>query len=207
MALTAYLNEVKRLLHDSNNRFWSNTQLTDYINTARNRVASDTACLRSLEDVVLVLDTETYALSSFTTKTTRAYDIMNLTVIWGSQRIPMLQCAWTEFNARFRAWVSNTQRPQVWSRYGESPAIAQIYVQPLPDQDYDAQADIIYLPTPLVDDSTVDELGYPYTDPVCYWAAYLAKFNQQAYGEAEVFKGQYVQSASMAVQSFVRRLG
>ena len=36
--LSSYLLEVQRLLHDANSVFWSETELTDYINEAREEV-------------------------------------------------------------------------------------------------------------------------------------------------------------------------
>ena len=46
--LSSYLTEVRRLLHDANGVFWSDSELTDDINSARERVVRDTGCLRTL---------------------------------------------------------------------------------------------------------------------------------------------------------------
>jgi len=47
--LNSYITEVRRLLHDANGNFYSDSELTDYINGARDRVARDTGCLRKLQ--------------------------------------------------------------------------------------------------------------------------------------------------------------
>jgi hypothetical protein len=47
--LYGYITEVRRLLHDANGNFYSDPELTDYINGARERVARDTGCLRKLQ--------------------------------------------------------------------------------------------------------------------------------------------------------------
>ena len=47
--LSSYITEVRRLLHDANGNFWSDTELTDNINDARERVVRDTGCLRTLQ--------------------------------------------------------------------------------------------------------------------------------------------------------------
>lgn len=47
--LSGYITEVRRLLHDANGNFYSDTQLTDYINGARDRVVRDTGCLRTIQ--------------------------------------------------------------------------------------------------------------------------------------------------------------
>ena len=48
------------------------------------------------------------------------------------------------------------------------------------------------LSTTLVLASDADPLAYPYTKPVPYYAAYLAKVNQRRFDEAEVFFGYYI---------------
>lgn len=47
--LSGYITEVRRLLHDANGNFYSDSELTDYVNAARERVARDTGCLRTLQ--------------------------------------------------------------------------------------------------------------------------------------------------------------
>lgn len=47
--LNSYITEVRRLLHDANGNFYSDSELTDYINGARERVARDSGCLRKLQ--------------------------------------------------------------------------------------------------------------------------------------------------------------
>ena len=46
--LSTYLTQVQRLLHDANNNFYSQSQLTDYINEARRRTVRDTGALREI---------------------------------------------------------------------------------------------------------------------------------------------------------------
>lgn len=206
MSLNTYLTATQRLLHDSNARFWSRSELSDYINLGRKQVSLHTGCLRKLEAVEFLQDTETYDLADFTTLGERALDLVNLTVIWGTQRIPMLWAPWTVFNAQYRMWTTNRQRPAIWANYGTSPVNAKYYVQPVPDTDYDGEADIIYSPADLVDDAQEDELAYPFTEPVPYYAAYIAKQKQQAYGEAQGFLQNYVMKAKLAQQSFTRKV-
>ena len=47
--LSQYITEVRRLLHDANGNFYSDSQLTDYINGARERIVRDTGCLRTIQ--------------------------------------------------------------------------------------------------------------------------------------------------------------
>ncbi len=47
--LAGYITEVRRLLHDANGNFYSDSELTDYINGARDRLVRDTGCLRTVQ--------------------------------------------------------------------------------------------------------------------------------------------------------------
>ncbi len=116
-------------------------------------------------------------------------DIMNITPIWGNQRIPMRYMPFTEFNARMRTFFINPQRPCVWSRYGTSGGTA--FVQPVPDQLYATEFDTAIIPQALDDDDEVDIIMYPYTSPVAYYACWKAKMKQQAFSEGEVFLADY----------------
>lgn len=207
--LSQYTAQVRRLLHDANSTFYTSSDVTDAINGARKQVALDTACLRQLFAVSgsgLTTGTETYSLGSLTSVTTRAIDLLGITVIWGQTRVPLFYMAFTEFQVRMRTWVTNRSRPAVWSNTGIGPGMT-IYIQPVPDQNYSAYADVIYIPNDLVDDSTVDEITFPYADAVKYYAAYQCKFKEQNFGEAEIFKNQYKDKAMWALsQSFTRRM-
>jgi hypothetical protein len=206
MQLSDYLLECQRLLHDANNNFWSVAELTTYINDARNQVAADTHCLRQLATVNLSYNVETYAINSSVSLPggRQVLDILNITVLWGSMRIPLIQMSWTEFNAKMRAWVLNYSRPAAMSRYGTSNGT--IYVQPIPDQAYVSEWDVCYLPLPLVNSTdTETDLSFPFTSPVAYYACYKAKEKEQAYGEAKEFHEQYKQKAMLAInQSYTR---
>lgn len=46
--LTSYITDLRELLHDPSSAFWSNTQLTNYINRARHQVAQKGQCVRLL---------------------------------------------------------------------------------------------------------------------------------------------------------------
>ena len=46
--LNTYITQVRRLLHDDNGNFYSDQQLTDYINSARERTVRDTGALREI---------------------------------------------------------------------------------------------------------------------------------------------------------------
>lgn len=275
--LATYRLECRRLLHDATGKYFSNTDLNDYINSARDRVASDTGCLRRLVTAYLSAGVEQYSIGGVTgftltaggsgyaagtyalgitaspgsadatgtytcaggvvTTLTLTYgglyyvtaptitfpsgggtsaaatagiipdqtlDIMNITPIWGNQRIPLRYMPFTEFNAKLRTWITNEQIPVVWSRYGTAGSSA--FVQPIPDQTYTTEFDTAITPDDLVDDVTIDrQMRFPYSTPVAYYACSLAKISQQAFPEAEIFLKDYVRKILEAQASVQMR--
>jgi hypothetical protein len=270
--LTSYISEVRRLLHDANGVFWDDAELTDNINSARERVVRDTGCLRTLQITQTpistggnvatnwaantVLSAGDYIFSNifiyevtvggttgsdpppypssystfppstpFTNGTTTmqysgpaeiiAYaalpngqntlDVMNVNVYWGNSRIPLRYLPWTNFNAQLRYWQNYVGRPVCFSIYGQG----QIYIAPIPDQSYAIEIDTVIMPTPLTTaaPSTVDTIVSPYTSPVAFYAAYKAKYKEQSYGEAEIYKQEYMKQVNSVQNSvFTRRI-
>lgn len=203
--LSDYRTECRRLLHDLNAQFWSDAELNTFINDGRKKLCADTRCLRALVTVSLTQNQETYPLAAtLSAYGTRAIDLLNITVIWGQSRVPLLNMSWTEFNAKMRYWVTNQSRPAVWTRYGTSGGT--IYVQPIPDQVYSSEWDISYIPVDLVDDTTVEEMTYPWTSCIAYYACYKSKEKEQSYGEAETFLKSYKEKAIESINQVYTRM-
>jgi len=269
--LSSYITEVQRLLHDANSVFWSTSELTDYINDARERVARDTGCLRTLQitatpisstgvpatvwtagatvtagqfifnnifiyEVVTsgVLSTTPppYPASGYTfppstpftdgtaslqysgpvevipfgiISTGTTLDILNVNVYWGNSRIPLRYLPWSNFNAQLRYWQNYVGRPVCFSVYGQNT----IYVGPVPDQAYVVEIDSTILPTALSlnTPNVNDQIQDPYTTPVAFYAAYKAKYKEQSYGEAEIYKQEYAKQIQAVLNSvYTRRI-
>lgn len=270
--LSSYLTEVQRLLHDANAVFWSTSELTDYINDARERVVRDTGCLRTLQitntplsntgvtaipwsngltvtagqfifsnifiyEVITggVLDTDAapYPTASatfppsapFTNGTAtlqyssnceiislaalpngiQTLDVLNVTLYWGNSRIPLRYLPWSNFNAQLRYWQNYVGRPICFSTYGQG----QLYIAPVPDQSYAIEVDTVILPSPLSTNTpnAVDVIVDPYTTPVAFYAAYKAKYKEQSYGEAEIYKQEYAKHVQAVLNSvYTRRI-
>jgi hypothetical protein len=269
--LSSYITEVQRLLHDANSVFWSTQELTDYINDARERVARDTGCLRTLQITatpisstgvaatvwtagatvtagqfifnnifiyevtvsgVLSDTAPPYPSSGYTFPPSTAFtdgtatlqysgpaeiipygiltngttlDILNVNIYWGNSRIPLRYLPWSNFNAQLRYWQNYVGRPVCFSVYGQNT----IYIGPVPDQAYVVEIDSTILPTSLTQQSpnAVDQITDPYTTPVPFYAAYKAKYKEQSYGEAEIYKQEYLKQVNAVLNStFTRRI-
>ena len=275
--LSDYITSTRRLLHDVNANFYTNAQLTDYINEARNRTVGDTGCLRLLQTPVFQAGTENYVFggltgvsiinggsgytsgtwttsggggsggagtytaatvngvsgvitsilvtsqgSGYTSTPTITFsnpgvggngtigyinantlDVLNNTIIWGNFRIQLVYMAFTELSAKLRMWTSWQQRPVAFSIYGQQ----SMFIGPNPDLNYSAELDTVILPTVLVNLTDVDQIAYPFTAAVPYYAARLAKLQEQSFGEAEMYMTQYTKRAIDAINStYTRRL-
>lgn len=200
--LTTYILRCRRLLHDANANFWSDSELTDYINSARQRTVRDTGCLRSLQSASTVASQEVYTFSGLGLNA-QTMDVLNINLLWGNSRIPLYYMAWSDFNARLRYWQNYIGRPIAFSMYGPQ----QFYLGPSPDQIYTLDIDTVLLPTDLVNGSDVDSIPVPFDDPVAFYACYTAKYKEQSYGEAEIFKNEYEKKVlSVLNTTFTRRL-
>ncbi len=208
MALTAYTTQVQRLLHDPNFQFYQQNELTDYINEARNRVCKDSRCLRTyvpsaftatqgVEQYLFTNISPPVSLTGYT-----LIDIMGATVIWGQTRIKLAYMPWTRFDANMRYWTSMQSRPVAYTRLGTQ----SIFLGPTPDQSYQVDLDVSLIPPPLVTDATVEPIPEPFTSPIKYYAAYLAKFREQAMGEANLFHTEYLNSIKREAAAFMGRI-
>ena len=283
--LNNYITEVQRLLHDANANFYSTAQLTDYINSARERVVRDTGALRTIQvtqvpcqvpatntinSATPAQPTAWVANSTVTANTfvfsnifiyqyitggtsgssappypnatnnhynnyppstafadgtatlqyvgncenifyaampqgSQTLDVINVNLYWGNTRVPLDYLSWTDFNARLRFWQNYIGRPLAYTTYGQG----NIYVGPVPDQTYQIEIDTVILPTALVqtNGNATDPIVDPYSTAVKFYAAYLAKFYEQSYGESEIFKQEYLkQATSILNTTFTRRI-
>lgn len=270
--LQGYITEVRRLLHDANANFYTNQQLTDYINGARDRIVRDTGCLRTIQIAqtpltpvaggnapyfwsanahvnagdYIVSNIFIYeALNSGTLgdnvppypsgsnnyppsspfyngtvqlqyagpseilnfdclpKGLQTLDVLNINLYWGNTRVPMRYLPWTQFNAELRFWQNYIGRPIAFSVFGQQ----QIYISPVPDEVYTIELDTVIMPLPLVNLTDTDTINSPYNSPIKFYAAYLAKYYEQSFGEAEIYKQEYLkQTQAVLVSTYTRRM-
>ena len=201
--LSDYITDTRRLLHDVNGNFWTDAELTSYINEGRANTVRDSGCKRVLQSYTLTVGVETIPFSSLP-QGNNTLDILNINLYWGDSRWPMYYMAWTDFNAQLRFWQNYNGRPIGFSMYGYKT----IYIGPKPDQTYTVELDTVVLPTDLVSGADPDtDIPDPFTECVPFFAAYMAKFQEQSYGEAEIFKQQYTKEVLGCLNStFTRRL-
>lgn len=206
--LDTYLEQVTDLLHDPNNQVWSESQLTSYINEARNRMAQDTKCLRQIlpqsSGLTFAQGTEFITPQSFLPPPIGPLlvDTIAISIIINNFRRKLKQVSYSMLDAKLRAWQGYQQWPIQWAKV--SPT--QYCIAPIPSTTYGCEWDIATVPNPLVDDTTVEQLPIPFQEPVQYYACYKAKMYQQSVTEAEVFRQTYKQIRNENVVAWWGRL-
>ena len=206
--LQTYLTDVQNLLHDPNGNMWPVAELTTYINSGRARICQDSKCLRQLAtSIPLTAGTELYnvaaacALAS-SPITTSVIDILGISVYWGNQRYKLLYMPFTEFDAKMRSWQLYQSRPIAYTRMGS----LNVYIGPIPDQNYVTDWDVAITPPTMALTTDIEIIPQPFQEPVKYWAAYRAKFKEQALGECKIFKDEYRMHGLAAARAFMTRV-
>jgi len=206
--LNFYTTQVQRLLHDLSFQYWPQPELTDYINEARYRVAQDTNCLRQVvTGMSLTAQQESYQTQALIAQVqpTLAPQLVGIQRVYlyrGTQRLSLGYIPFDRMSAWLRPWQTYYQRPTTFSRVGAN----LIYFAPNPDQVYTIDMDVSVIPNALTSDATVEQIPVPFQEPVQYYAAYKAKWKEQAQGEAEIFKQQYLQTLAWCYRGFQRTI-
>lgn len=198
--LQSYITQCRRLLHDANANFYSDQELIDYVNEGRERLVRDTGCLRTIQMSATVIQQEVYNFIDLP-QGIQTLDIVNINVYWGSTRVPLRYLAWTNFNTQLRYWTNYTRTPVAFSVYGQS----SFYLGPVPDQVYTLEIDTVVLPVPLVNLGDIDTIMSPFTSPVAFYACYKAKFQEESFGESDIFQKQYINQARAVLASIQTR--
>lgn len=184
--LTAYLNATQLLLQNpaAPTPLYSNANLTTWINTARGQLAGESESIRVLGTLTLIASTVSYNFSSITLSGMGVQKVANvrmatIAVPGGSQNLSFRPWEW--FNYFYNAQVSivGALFPTDWTQYGQG-VNGTLYLYPPPATTATVTLDTVCYPIPLVDDTTVEAIPYPWTDAVPYFAAYLALLSAQS---------------------------
>jgi hypothetical protein len=203
VTLGQYITECRQLLHDATGAFYTDQELTGYINQARYRLARDTGCLRQLQQDLAIQGQEVYTFATLSNGA-NTFDVLNINLYWGNTRVPLRYLPWTQFNAELRFWQNYVGRPIAFSMYGSSNSY---YISPVPDQDYQMELDTIVKPEAMTNTADVDTIPDVFTGPVAFYACHQAKYKEQAYGESEIFKQEYIKRMqNVLATTYTRRI-
>ena len=199
MVLSDYTYLVRQLLRDANARFFTDQFVTICINSARDKVVTDSLVTRTLPQIDLVPQQEAYTYQTILAAALNlspapaARQILTILNVnfnqTSSLNPPLRRYAWSEFNRMFRTSPLNSF-PLAWAQYDLA---STIYIHPLiPDTGYTAEIDCVYLPIRLVNATDQETtLPDPLTELVPFYAAFQATQYEQDATRANTFVSNY----------------
>ena len=146
---------------------------------------------RLVQAVPLVIGQNVYTINTggFNSRTV---GVVGVVVIMALGRKRLGERDYGEASSLWQPTTTASGWPVVFARM--SPT--QVYVAPKPNQAYDAEWDTAVVSADLVNPTDADPLPYPWTDPVPFLAASLARLEAQQYEESEKYKQLYLASLS-----------
>lgn len=191
VALSDYRTKLRQVLHDSADVLYPLSDKDLWINDALFVRDWLTGGYRNTLTVACSTSTDTYTYAQL--GNANIFDIIGISVLDGSLRIPLAQLTLTRLNRTLRIQTSRRDRPVAWAWVGQSIILDCI----ASTTDFDLETDAVTAVTALTLPNDQDALPKPWTDPVTWYAAHLAKLNARRLGEADYFFDKFVQSARM----------
>ena len=183
-SLSDYLADVERFLHDSTNSYFSEADLTVFINRAVKQRDRDTGMNRQITTFTLTPGSNVYSTVSVNPQ---AFDVFSIVLNYSNVRQLLSQVPYTQGTAYIQGINFYNQVSLAYAKYGAG----SIYFSPSPDQAYVTEWDCLCASPDLVNATDADPLPAPWTDPVPFLACHFAKIQIQQYDEADRFKQLY----------------
>ncbi len=195
MALTAYVQQVQRLLHDTTGQFYQYPDIVYYINVARGQVAVEGECARILASLTTVIGQNSYALSSLGSLPAGAQAALVVRALYANGQT--LEARPWDWFANLYMGTGAVPAIPVWSQLGVG-SLAVLYLAPTPTSVQVYQADVVLQPVALATDADAEIIPYPWTDAIPYYAAYLAYMDAQRTQDAQLLLQMYTLFANRA---------
>lgn len=204
MALTAYINATQALLENPvpSTPLYTTTNLTTYINYARNQLAADSECLHYTTTFSAVSGTQAYSFTSISSGVTGVGSLISIQAIAAYSSGVLTFVAPRPWPWFYRFFIQTgttvpTGVPTQWAQLGEG-VNAKFWLYPTPATSSSSyQVDGVYLPIALADDTTVEAIPALFTDAIPFYAAYYAYMSSQRNEDAAIMYNRY--------QEYVRR--
>ena len=186
--LNDYLTQTRRIVHDANATYWSDTNLTAYINQAIKQRDWDSGQNQAIQSITLTPGQNTYIVNAAPFLTT-TISVMGIILVLGNYRYQLSQVSYSELGSLYQPYQGYQNISTAFAYHGATTVI----LAPTPQQAYPTEWDTLQAAADLVALTDPDPLPYPWTDPVPYLAAHFAKIEIQQGNEAEAFLAQYYQ--------------
>lgn len=205
-ALDTYTTLTRRLLTDAQTQYWSPQEITDDINQARVRLAGDTKCLRQLiTGINLTAAQELYPIAATVSTGTPAglglfvVEVVSVTIYWGNMRVKCQNRSFTEQDAKLRIFQNYQTRPGSLAMMGAN----NVYLNPVPDQAYVSDWDVVVVPAPLTSSASVEVIPVVFQAPIPYFAAHIAKYGEQSMDESDIYYQKYLTERKASAWAFL----
>jgi hypothetical protein len=191
--LQDYITETESLLRDNSNKVYSPIDLTRWVNEGIAIRDLDLGLNRMKYGFSLSVGVYQYTFSQVLAGTlmtgkvaTQPIDVISIVVVplglaTSQPRYPLGRWPYSML-APLLARTSPTL-PAKYAMYGPDTII----VGPPPAVGYPCEIDFFGYTPPLVNPTDVDPLPFPWTSPVKYYAAHMAKLQNQRFDEAEKY--------------------
>ena len=164
--------------------------IDSYINIARNQVAADAECIRTLGTLALAANQQGYAFSSIVTPGSAAgvgSVIAVRSAKIGGTPIDIRQWEWF---SQYHLGSGSSGTPVRLAQLSQS-VNGTLYFDPTPNAAFTATFDVVCLPIPLVNDSTPEAIPQLWTDAVPFYASWLGMMSAQRQADAEQMYQRY----------------
>ena len=112
--------------------------------------------------------------------------IRSIAFIWGTFRYVRMSTSFTRYQAWVRTYSNQYEYiPSVVAQYGQGAA-GTLFMYPIPNSNYQFEADCLCLPNDLVLDTDFEAIPDPWRVCVQYYAAYKAFLGVQRYADAKI---------------------
>lgn len=187
--LNNYLAQVNRLLHNQAGTLYNQTDLTSYINLARNQIAMEGECIKVLAPLNTASGNNLIEYSSIGLPgglgLASVYSVAALFL----NSVPLEGRSWPWFS-NFYLPRGGTGIPSAWAQYSQGVS-GSAYLWPTPNAIIGLYADTVCVPNILLLDTDPEALPYPWQDCVQFFACYWALLSAQRYKDAENMFAQY----------------
>lgn len=190
--LNQYLSQTQSLLDDAGAVEYTTANLITYINDGRQQIAGASESLRQMATLALSGTTRSYQLSAATIPNAASLGLASVldvrkVVLSGGFELEMR--TWEYYLSFF---FPVAQSGHVTAASVLQPGLnGTIWFFPTPLGNDVVWLDAVCSPIPLVNDTTIEALQYPWTEAVQYYAAYLALLNAQRRTDADAMFARY----------------
>lgn len=115
--------------------------------------------------------------------------VSSVSVANGSTKPALDFCDFLSFQAYARAFNYGQRQPALWTQFAQGQT-GSIYLWPVPSQKYQMEWDCFVTPLDLSALQTVDVIPDPWSEPVIYYATYLAYLNAQRKDDANFMRSE-----------------